>query len=801
MLGCIIPKDHELLNATLPSAPQQVVECLYSYDSSGLYGLYEQRAVIFLRERPRTSPTYLIMPTTRRAVYRRALGRLVAVAAAGMASSSGGVDYLGARMPSVGMKSLDHGPLGLAIMPSPHLSHGVRAYSLTVPASAGRIAGVLTGGGGGLKLCVNRNGNGDVAFDVSVDEDNNVTLVPWGLSPALTLRCTGTGKVSGTANISATGIFAGLGMAFEATSSPLESSRIHISTKFATDQSGSGSGSWSESATLLPSRFSFSVEFGSVLGVVVGGYVPAESDERALYLVATLPDKSNQLCVSKLNSQGTWSTSLNETHDLACSWAAPGVCNGYKLALEEVGVTNVRMYECEESETCGDCGGDDQYSVTIYSRPFPNRRAKPINTLIGIILCEVSAFVYAIGICIQRFSLSMAPAKSEKRVSVRATAGSIGSVEVTAPEGSMAGEIVNVEVDGTVRPVEVPSGIKGGERFSVPFSSDTAGLRDCKARCTAFCQRNRANLIWMLGFSLWGAGNGIYFLALHYAALSLLTSLFATVIIFNGILAWKFLGENIRKQDVFGWALICVGTSLTSVFLDTPPRDYTAEELFQLATLHSSAIAYEVGLFTLIVGLWGFVLYNEALERRPEGRPPYVVGLMLAFPCLIALFESLCQICLKGLNDMLSKTLDGDSQLGDWRFYFVFLMLGSFTLAIMWWMRKGYTRFEAVMMLPIQMGTLTSSTVLGGLMFYAEYTQMEEKTRAFHLIMVAVGVGFILLGILYPARSKFVAALSPGLGAFDTGKTGQPAQSIGHAGGRASSSSLHDHLAPSGSQL
>jgi hypothetical protein len=103
--------------------------------------------------------------------------------------------------------------------------------------------------------------------------------------------------------------------------------------------------------------------------------------------------------------------------------------------------------------------------------------------------------------------------------------------------------------------------------------------------------------------------------------------------------------------------------------------------------------------------------------------------------------------------------------------------------------------------LPIQMGTLTSSTVLGGLMFYAEYTQMEEKTRAFHLIMVAVGVGFILLGILYPARSKFVAALSPGLGAFDTGKTGQPAQSIGHAGGRASSSSLHDHLAPSGSQL
>lgn len=59
------------------------------------------------------------------------------------------------------------------------------------------------------------------------------------------------------------------------------------------------------------------------------------------------------------------------------------------------------------------------------------------------------------------------------------------------------------------------------------------------------------------------------------------------------------------------------------------------------------------------------------------------------------------------------------------------------------WMRAGYARFEAVQMLPIQMATLTTFTVIGGLMFYNEYTRMSWPD----LLMTGLGVAFICGGI------------------------------------------------------
>jgi hypothetical protein len=87
--------------------------------------------------------------------------------------------------------------------------------------------------------------------------------------------------------------------------------------------------------------------------------------------------------------------------------------------------------------------------------------------------------------------------------------------------------------------------------------------------------------------------------------------------------------------------------------------------------------------------------------------------------------------------------VDGNNQADSPVFWVIFALCGMCSFAVMVWMRAGYARFEAVQMLPIQMATLTTFTVIGGLMFYNEYTRMSWEG----LVMTGVGVAFICGGI------------------------------------------------------
>lgn len=114
------------------------------------------------------------------------------------------------------------------------------------------------------------------------------------------------------------------------------------------------------------------------------------------------------------------------------------------------------------------------------------------------------------------------------------------------------------------------------------------------------------------------------------------------------------------------------------------------------------------------------------------------------------MYECLIQICLKGLSNMMDLSYHGSNQFDQPMFWVIFVLCGLCSIAVMVWMRAGYARFEAVQMLPIQMATLTTCTVIGGLMFYGEYTRMSW-TR---LCMTAVGVGFIIGGIYVMNRFR-----------------------------------------------
>ena len=141
--------------------------------------------------------------------------------------------------------------------------------------------------------------------------------------------------------------------------------------------------------------------------------------------------------------------------------------------------------------------GFDGATYTVYVRfpeggtpgPSPPDISDPSWTWVyGIVLCEISAFLYACGICIQRYSLRLKETAGRSSVTSRSSVSdilgpgaqelqpaSVGAHMVTAPPGSAPGKQVSVVVNGKSMSVEVPAGVRAGDQFSVPIVSDGAG--------------------------------------------------------------------------------------------------------------------------------------------------------------------------------------------------------------------------------------------------------------------------------------------------------------------------------------
>lgn len=287
----------------------------------------------------------------------------------------------------------------------------------------------------------------------------------------------------------------------------------------------------------------------------------------------------------------------------------------------------------------------------------------------GCVLCEISAFLYACGICLQRYGLSLQVEEEKtKRQSIMGISGSemplsVASHIVTAPPGSVAGQMVSVSVNGRMVRVEVPVGVGKcthdnphhvlisraisdrllvytgpGDQFSVPLVDGGGGLGDAGASgaavgggCKGWCRESlctKPNLIWVFGMMMWFIGNSLYTFALNYAPLSLLTSLFATVLVFNGALAWFFLQEQVRPSDVTGCFLIFIGITICGIYIDKTVIQFSAHEIVLLAE-KPVALVYEVFVLSFIVGITSVVLMYS--RNNPGSRGPYPMYMRFAY--------------------------------------------------------------------------------------------------------------------------------------------------------------------------
>lgn len=283
------------------------------------------------------------------------------------------------------------------------------------------------------------------------------------------------------------------------------------------------------------------------------------------------------------------------------------------------------------------------------------------------------------------------------------------------------------------------------------------------------------NALWVAGLVGYGAANGLYVAALQYGPLSVMASVFTTLLIFNCVFARCLLGEALTPPKLAGCATILAGVVL--VVVGSPKNidvDLSAGDVSRLLAKPLGA-AY---LAVLLGAVAASVLAIREFEKRyplnlaktrsatieldaldkcggggaaaPGPPPPRLDDVMaVVYPASLGLDEAIAHLTMKAAVSMVSGCVGGATCGAAVVWVFAVVWIGA-SLATLWWLRNVFARYEVTDALPVEYGAVNAASVLSGLLFYGERRFMTSV----ELALVLGGVLVILAGIAVGRRKR-----------------------------------------------
>jgi len=313
---------------------------------------------------------------------------------------------------------------------------------------------------------------------------------------------------------------------------------------------------------------------------------------------------------------------------------------------------------------------------------------------------------------------------------------------------------------------------------------------------------------WLFGLMLYGCASGLKILALNLGPLTVLASVFSTLIIFNLVFAHLLLREPITRGKVAGCLVVLLGAVVVGVGApdDTPTKFTPAEiEAFLdsggltflgvclgiVALSVCSITAYEVRYYgsscsccargkgkgaggatedavaqteTPVASPDSSPIARRARTDAPKQpqrelpQPPWCLAaaMVLIYPGGLGLDEAVADCGIRAFTSMLAS---GEPVEG--RAFWLMASTGvCCAIATSVWLAVVYRRYETTVALPIEYGALNVASVLAGLLFYDEYQYMDDWQLALALAGVCIIVAGIIVGLIATAPDTVAARLS-----------------------------------------
>ena len=230
--------------------------------------------------------------------------------------------------------------------------------------------------------------------------------------------------------------------------------------------------------------------------------------------------------------------------------------------------------------------------------------------------------------------------------------------------------------------------------------------------------------------------------------------------VFNAIIARLWLRERVDLVDLVCYALIITGIAISAVFLPKDTISYGVEEVVDLYFDIGGIIFWICGFGLLLtLQMLIFIYLERGGGNSPGGKYMYNyrdadVGIyrtaMAAYPLTLGAWEGMGYVGLKAANSIYDKWSAGDDSQANHPFFYV--GMGVSLPIIVWiiiWIRKSYGRFPTTHIFPLELGTLTVTSCMGGLFVYEEH----KMASGADLVMIFVGIVLMMVRLTAAARA------------------------------------------------
>eukprot|EP01084_Bolivina_argentea_P201219 343987_1 len=243
---------------------------------------------------------------------------------------------------------------------------------------------------------------------------------------------------------------------------------------------------------------------------------------------------------------------------------------------------------------------------------------------------------------------------------------------------------------------------------------------------------------WWCGFTIHTLGTIIFAISLGFGKQSLITPLASFALLFNAILAYKFLNEKFTKTQMIGTLIIVIGCSLAIAF---GPRHnekiYNAKEL----TYFFGNISFSIFAITIsFIFITNYIIYKFHFITSEIYSMFSAVGFSAFFGSWSALFQK-CFIqiigtCANGVSDNWLH----------WLTYISVIMIICNAILLEYWRQEALKNYPANYVSSIYNSIFIIQGILFGAFFFNEFEDMNVVSVA--LFILGILISFAGVGML-----------------------------------------------------
>lgn len=249
--------------------------------------------------------------------------------------------------------------------------------------------------------------------------------------------------------------------------------------------------------------------------------------------------------------------------------------------------------------------------------------------------------------------------------------------------------------------------------------------------------------LWLLGLSGVILGSLFDFLALGFAAQSVVAPLGALTLVSNTVLAPLVLGEVMTKRDFFATGAIIVGSIITVIFASREDRIMPVAELLDLFGSFNF-MGYVFFIIMVLAGMW---LFKRYIVRQPvEKYNQYVAHHRFTLAAMSGVIGAQSVLLAKCTSELLLNTIRGNGVMfSHFETYLVLVALGFTIFSQIKWLNEALELFDALYVVPVFQSFWISFSVISGLVFFDEYKGVFHTPE--NAIMFPFGIGVTIFGV------------------------------------------------------